>query len=150
MSEEHPNVLSTMFQLASSYWNLARRKQAQELLNKATESRARVLGEEHPDTLTAMANLASTQKDLCQHDLAISFMGQSATVSSRVTSYDHFDCDSRNEQVALWSSVTGNFGGDGGEPISTNLYTTSEMGVYMYIRNGRVVTRTRGDSQLLR
>ena len=49
-----------MANLASTYRNQGRWKEAEELEVKVMETRTRVLGEEHPSTLTSMANLAST------------------------------------------------------------------------------------------
>ncbi|KAF6781660.1 Kinesin light chain 5 [Colletotrichum sojae] len=46
--------------LASTYRNQGRWKEAEELNVRVMETRKTVLGEEHPDTLTSMANLAST------------------------------------------------------------------------------------------
>ncbi|KAJ7825723.1 hypothetical protein B0H14DRAFT_3145159 [Mycena olivaceomarginata] len=59
LGEEHPH-LASMANLASTYWNQGRWKDAEALEVVVMEMRKRVLGEEHPDTLTSMANLAST------------------------------------------------------------------------------------------
>ncbi|KAK4446083.1 hypothetical protein QBC34DRAFT_486914 [Podospora aff. communis PSN243] len=60
LGEEHPDTLTSMANLASTYWNQGRWKEAEELGVQVMETRKRVLREEHPDTLTSMANLAST------------------------------------------------------------------------------------------
>ncbi|KZL79726.1 tpr domain protein, partial [Colletotrichum incanum] len=52
-----------MANLASTYWNQGRWKEAEELEVRVMEMRKRVLGDEHPDTLTSIANLASTYRD---------------------------------------------------------------------------------------
>jgi hypothetical protein len=49
-----------MANLASTYRNQGRLKEAEELLVHVMETFKRVLGQEHPDTLTSMNNLAST------------------------------------------------------------------------------------------
>jgi tetratricopeptide (TPR) repeat protein len=49
-----------MANLASTYSNQGRWKEAEELEVQVMETRKRVLGQKHPDTLTSMANLAST------------------------------------------------------------------------------------------
>ena len=49
--------------LASTFWNQGRWKEAEELLVQVMETFKRVLGQEHPDTLTSMANLASTYRN---------------------------------------------------------------------------------------
>ena len=61
--EEHPDTLTSMANLASTYRNQGRWKEAEELEMQVTETFKRVLGEEHPDTLTSVANLASTYRD---------------------------------------------------------------------------------------
>jgi putative hemolysin len=63
LGEEHSDTLTSMANLASTYWNQGRWKEAEELQAKATETCKRVLGEEHPSTLTSMANLASTYRN---------------------------------------------------------------------------------------
>ncbi len=49
-----------MGNLASTYRNQSRWKEAELLDAQVMETRKRVLGEEHPNTLTSMANLALT------------------------------------------------------------------------------------------
>ncbi|RDW70414.1 hypothetical protein BP5796_08811 [Coleophoma crateriformis] len=58
LGQEHPDTLTSMAALASTYQNQGRWKEAEELFVQVTETRKRVLGQEHPDTLTT--NLAST------------------------------------------------------------------------------------------
>ena len=60
LGEEHPDTLISMGNLASTYMNQGRWKEAEELQAQELEICSRVLGEEHPDTLTSMGNLAST------------------------------------------------------------------------------------------
>ncbi|KAL4751018.1 hypothetical protein BDW72DRAFT_193288 [Aspergillus terricola var. indicus] len=63
LGPEHPDTLTSMANLASTYWNQGRWKEAEELLVQVTETRKGVLGPEHPSTLTSMANLASTYRN---------------------------------------------------------------------------------------
>jgi hypothetical protein len=60
LGEEHPSTLRTMGNLASTYRNQERWKEAEELEVQVMQTSLRVLGEEHPDTLTSMGNLALT------------------------------------------------------------------------------------------
>ena len=55
--EEHPDMLMSMANLVSTYWNQGRWKEAEQLDAKSTKG---VLGEEHPDALTSMVNLMLT------------------------------------------------------------------------------------------
>ncbi|KAF6842206.1 Kinesin light chain 5 [Colletotrichum musicola] len=63
LGQEHPSTLTSMANLASTYWNQGRWKEAEELEVRVMETRKTVLGEDHPSTLTSMANLASTYTD---------------------------------------------------------------------------------------
>jgi hypothetical protein len=60
LGEEHPSTLTSMANLASTYWNQGRWTEAEVLFVQVMETKKRVLREEHPSTLTSMANLAST------------------------------------------------------------------------------------------
>ncbi|KAI8272666.1 hypothetical protein K4K60_012078 [Colletotrichum sp. SAR11_57] len=60
--QEHPSTLTSMANLASTYRNQGRWKEAEELEVRVMETSLRVLGEEHPDTLMSMYNLADTWK----------------------------------------------------------------------------------------
>ncbi|EWY97447.1 hypothetical protein FOYG_02287 [Fusarium oxysporum NRRL 32931] len=60
LGEDHPDTLSSMANLASTYWNQGRWKEAEELDVGVLETMKTALGEEHPDTLRSMGNLAST------------------------------------------------------------------------------------------
>ncbi|KAK3379401.1 hypothetical protein B0T24DRAFT_154684 [Lasiosphaeria ovina] len=63
LGEEHPSTLTSIANLASTYWNQGRWKEAEELEVQVVETKKRVLGEEHPDTLTSISNLASTYRN---------------------------------------------------------------------------------------
>ena len=60
LGQEHPSTLTSMANLAPTYWNQRRWKEAEELDVQVVETFKRVLRREHPSTLTSMANLAST------------------------------------------------------------------------------------------
>jgi tetratricopeptide (TPR) repeat protein len=62
LGEEHPQTLTSMGNLASTYTNQGRWKEAEELEVQVLETKKRVLGEEHPETLISMGNLASTYR----------------------------------------------------------------------------------------
>jgi len=80
LSDKHPNTLTSIAKLASTYINQERWKEAKELFVQVIgtikkqgrwkeaedlevqviKARKSVLGDEHPDTLTSIANLALT------------------------------------------------------------------------------------------
>ena len=61
---EHPDTLTSMNNLASTYRALGRTNDAMALQETVLEVRRRILAKEHPDTLTIMNNLALTYRDL--------------------------------------------------------------------------------------
>src|SRR3984957_14684730 len=56
----HPDTLTSMNNLASTYRKQGRWKEAEELQVQVMETSLRMLGAEHPDTLIGMSNLACT------------------------------------------------------------------------------------------
>ena len=60
LGEEHPDTLTSIANLATTYRNQRRWTEAEKMEVQVMETTKRVLGEEHPDTLTSIANLAST------------------------------------------------------------------------------------------
>ena len=63
LGQEHPSTLTSIGNLAVTYLNQGRWKEAKDLLVQVIETRKRVLGQEHLDTLSSMGNLASTYRD---------------------------------------------------------------------------------------
>jgi hypothetical protein len=57
---EHPNTLMSIGNLASTYRNQGRWKEAEELEVQVMETGKKVLGLKHPNTLISIGNLAST------------------------------------------------------------------------------------------
>ena len=57
VGEEHPDLQSSMANLASTYRNQRRWKEAEELRVEVMETAKRVLDEKHPDTLISIDNL---------------------------------------------------------------------------------------------
>src|SRR6266850_2420025 len=57
---DHPDTLSSMANLASTYWNQGRWQEAENLEVHVMEASKEKLGADHPNTLSSMANLAST------------------------------------------------------------------------------------------
>ncbi|KAF2201277.1 hypothetical protein GQ43DRAFT_371863, partial [Delitschia confertaspora ATCC 74209] len=63
LGEEHPDMLTSMTNQVSTFWNQGRWKEAEELGVQVIETRKRVFGEEHRDTVSTMNNLPSTLGD---------------------------------------------------------------------------------------
>ncbi len=73
---EHPSTLRNMNNLALTYRNQGRWKEAEELNVQVMETRKRVLGLEQPNTLTSMADLAFTFWSLDLKKDAIELMSE--------------------------------------------------------------------------
>ncbi len=54
LKEEHPDTLSSMANLASTYWNQGRWDEAIELIQVVVNLRTKTIGANHPDTLGAV------------------------------------------------------------------------------------------------
>ncbi|KAJ7631521.1 P-loop containing nucleoside triphosphate hydrolase protein [Mycena rosella] len=66
LSDDHPDTLHAMSNLASTYHELGQLKEAEELEVVVLEKQRRILGEDHPSTLKAMGDLASIYYQLGQ------------------------------------------------------------------------------------
>ncbi|KAG8721592.1 hypothetical protein FRC09_007665 [Ceratobasidium sp. 395] len=66
----HPDTLTSMANLASTYCHQGRWDEAEALDVRVLDARKQTLGELHPDTLLSMANLASTYQDQGRWDEA--------------------------------------------------------------------------------
>jgi hypothetical protein len=91
LGEEHPSTLSSIADLASTYWNQGRWKEAESLEVQVMETRKRVLGEEHPSTLTSMANLASTYQNQGRWKEAEELQAKEFTMCTRALGPRHPD-----------------------------------------------------------
>ena len=98
---EHATTLTSMANLASTYWNQGRWKEAKELDVQAMETRKRALGLEHPSTLTSMDNLASTFSNQGRWKEAEELNVQVMETSSRVLGLEDPDTLSSMANFAL-------------------------------------------------
>ncbi|KAJ4309322.1 hypothetical protein N0V84_011561 [Fusarium piperis] len=89
LGEEHPNTLTSMNNLALTFWNQGRWKEAEELQVRVMETRKRVLGEEHLNTLTSMANLASIFSNQGRWKEAEELQAQELEICSKVLGEEH-------------------------------------------------------------
>jgi hypothetical protein len=89
LGEEHPDMLTSINNLALTYENQGRWKEAKELEVRVMEMRTTVLGEEHPDTLTSMNNLACTWKHHGRPRDALALMRNCVVLQERVLDIDH-------------------------------------------------------------
>ena len=70
LGTDHPDTLTSMANLASTYWNQGRWDEAEELFVQVIETSKTKLGADHPGTLISIANLASTYRNQGRWDEA--------------------------------------------------------------------------------
>ncbi|KAF8336046.1 hypothetical protein F5887DRAFT_1079019 [Amanita rubescens] len=71
LGSDHPDTLTSMSNLASTYWSQGRWDEAEKFEVDVMNTRKTRLGSDHPDTLTSMSNLASTYKNQGRWDDAV-------------------------------------------------------------------------------
>ncbi|KAF2268798.1 HET-domain-containing protein [Lojkania enalia] len=105
LRDEHPDTLTSMANLASTYRNQGRWKEAEELEVQVMETSLRVLGDEHPHTLASMANLASTYRNQGRWKEAEELEVQVMETSLRVLGDKHPDTLTSMANLAstLWN-----------------------------------------------
>lgn len=79
---DHPSTLTSVANLASTYSNQGRLKEAESLDVKVMETNLTVLGPDHPNTLTSMNDLAYTWMAQGLADKAFDLMNQCVQVSN--------------------------------------------------------------------
>src|SRR5438045_7586665 len=104
LDKEHPDTLTSMNNLASTYRNQGRWKEAEELEVQVMETRKRVLGKEHPDTLTSMNNLAFILKGRSQDAEAIKLMEKCVQLQTLVLGADHLHTLSSSAALTRWQT----------------------------------------------
>jgi tetratricopeptide (TPR) repeat protein len=101
LGKEHPDTLTSIANLASTYRNQGRWKEAEELEVQVMETRKRALSKEHPDTLTSMANLASTYSNQGRWKEAEELEVQVMETRKRVLGKEHPDTLTSMGNLAL-------------------------------------------------
>ena len=102
LGQEHPDTLTSMANLASTFWNQGRWKEAEELQAKELQICSKVLGTEHPDTLTSMNNLAFTWRKQGRGEEALNLMEECVQLRTRVLGVDHPHTLSSSTALINW------------------------------------------------
>jgi len=100
--QEHPSTLTSMNNLAATYSNQGRWKEAEELELKQLEISRRVLGEEYPNTLTSMGNLAVVFKEQDRDEEAMALLEDCTRMQKRVLGPDHPYTTSLQHALNKW------------------------------------------------
>jgi tetratricopeptide (TPR) repeat protein len=101
LGEEHPSTLTSMANLASTYRNQGRWKEAKKLQVRLMKTTKRVLGQEHPSTLSSMANLASTYRNQGRWKEAKKLQVKLMKTRKRVMGQEHPDTLSSMNNLAF-------------------------------------------------
>ena len=102
---EHPSTLTSMANLASTYQNQRRWKEAEDLQLQVIDTRKGILGLEHPSTLTSMVNLAFTLRSLSKNEIALEMMAKYAKSNSRILGPNHPNTLSSMSTYKEWQSL---------------------------------------------
>ena len=89
LGEEHPDTLTSLGNLASSYEDVGNYEQQLEYNKKCYELRKKVLGEEHPDTLTSLGNLATSYGNIGNYEKQLEYNKRSYELSKKVLGEEH-------------------------------------------------------------
>jgi tetratricopeptide (TPR) repeat protein len=108
LGDEHPDTLTSMANLASTYMNQGRWKEAEELNVQAMQMRRRVLGDEHPDTLLSMSNLAQALSGQGKYEEAETMNRQTLAIRE-VLGREHHDTLTSMSNPALVLSRQGKY-----------------------------------------
>jgi tetratricopeptide (TPR) repeat protein len=86
---QHPDVATSLNNLAMLYYSQGRYEQAEPLYVKALEMNKRLLGEEHPTVATSLNNLAMLYSDQGQYDKAEPLLEQTLEMNKRLLGEEH-------------------------------------------------------------
>ena len=89
LGEEHPDTLTLMAKLGSTYWSQGRWEKAGKLELQVLEARKEVLGHEHLDTLSSMYNLAATLQNQGKYKKAEELVVQVIEARKEVLGHEH-------------------------------------------------------------
>ncbi|RDL31839.1 uncharacterized protein BP5553_09241 [Venustampulla echinocandica] len=101
LGQEHPDTLTSIANLAATYWNQGCWKEAEDFEVQVMETSKRVLGQEHPNTLTSMTNLASTYQYQERWKEAEELQATELEICSRVLGQEHPDTLTSMANLAL-------------------------------------------------
>jgi hypothetical protein len=91
-----------MGNLAGTYRNQGRWKEAEELQVQVMQTRKRVLGNEHPHTLISMGNLAYTLQSQARYTEAFALMRRCSQLRQQVLGEQHPDTQSSLDTLSGW------------------------------------------------
>jgi tetratricopeptide (TPR) repeat protein len=105
LGEEHPDVATSLNNLAALYRSQGKYEEAEPLYRSALEKRKRLLGEQHPDVAMSLNNLALLYSSQGKYEKAEPLYCLALEMSKRLLGEEHPDvATSLNNLAALYSS----------------------------------------------
>ena len=109
LGEHHPDTLTALHNLASSYSDLGDYNKALEMKNAVYNARKEILGEKHPDTLTSLNNLANSYSDLGDYSKACELQNAVYNTRKEILGEKHPDTLSVLQNLANSYSDLGDY-----------------------------------------
>jgi tetratricopeptide (TPR) repeat protein len=105
LGPEHPNVASSLNNLAELYRNQGRYEEAEPLYERALAIREKVLGPEHPSVAQSLDNLAGLYRKQGRYEEAEPLLKRALAIQEKVLGPKHSDvATSLNDLAALYFS----------------------------------------------
>ncbi|KAJ6126484.1 hypothetical protein N7523_002096 [Penicillium sp. IBT 18751x] len=101
---DHPDTLTSMANLASTYRSQGRWEEAEQLFVQVMETRKMKLGVDHPDTLTSMANLAFTWKSLGYNTQALELLRDCLARQQQILGSNHHHTIFGSQTLLEWET----------------------------------------------
>jgi hypothetical protein len=102
LGDDHPSTLTSIGNLASTFWNQGRWEEAEQLQVQVMVMSLMKLGEDHPSTLTSMANLAFTWKSSGRDADAIHLLRDCLTKQKQKIGINHPTTLSNSKIMLEW------------------------------------------------
>jgi tetratricopeptide (TPR) repeat protein len=105
LGEEHPDVATSLNNLAGLYRSQGKYEEAEPLYRSALEKRKRLLGEEHPDVATSLNNLAGLYRSQGKYEEAEPLYRSALEMYKRLLGEEHpYVATSLNSLAGLYRS----------------------------------------------
>jgi tetratricopeptide (TPR) repeat protein len=109
LREEHPDVATSLNNLALLYKSQGKYEKAEPLYVQSLEIYKRLLGEEHPDVATSLSNLAGLYNSQGQYEKAEPLYVQSLEMRKRLLGEEHPDVATSLNNLALLYESQGQY-----------------------------------------
>ncbi|AEV86727.1 Nephrocystin-3 [Actinoplanes sp. SE50] len=110
LSDDHPDTLTSVNNLASAYKAAGDLGRAIPLFKQALSDRRRLLGDDHPGTLTLMLNLAGAYEQAGDVGRAVPLLERTLSAYKRILGDDHADTLNAMNGLASACASTGDLG----------------------------------------